>query len=357
MNPILSIPFLPSPSYVDFLTTIEDHLDSLQFSLLGSRRLDSRIRLDNLMDLKPMVSGLSRLRKPKKYVLLNSRFYSPSLLTDKDELGTVISTLDTFADKGVLDGIVYCDHYLIQQLSDEAPDLAASLEALPGVNSMLDSYAKVESRLSYIGDTRFKPPTKILLDRSLNRDLDTLAHVVRKIRQRFPDIGIELLANEGCMPHCPFKLSHDAYIALANVEGRDSTFHLNRGLGCVRILEEEPHRILQSPFIRPEDMELYLYHVDTLKLCGRTLGTEFLQRLITAYLGRKYEGNLLDLLDAAHWMADSLYVDNSSLSFDFANMLSMCDGQCAHCGFCEEVFRSISHPLPLTIQDYRETVK
>jgi len=143
---------------------------------------------------------------------------------------------------------------------------------------------------------------------------------------------------------------------MANIDGSDSSFQLNRELGCIRTLTEEPHRILQSPFIRPEDMELYLYHADTIKLCGRTLGTEFLTRTIKAYLARKFEGNLLDLLDAPQWMAERLYVENSALSFDFANMLSMCDRRCDRCGFCEEIFATISHPLPLKIQDNRATV-
>lgn len=356
MKPILNVPFLPTPSYVDFLTSIQRDIDSLQISLLGTRRMDSRIHIQSLDVNEPLIAGLCRLPDPKKYVLLNSRFCDPSLLTEKDSLAGIISTLDDFADKGIVDGIIYCDHYLLTRLSNEAPSLAASLEAVSGINNGLDSFAKIEARLGYIEDTHFKEPSKILLDRSLNRNLDTLAEVVRQIRQKWPEKTVELLANEGCLPFCPFKLSHDAYIALANVDGRDCTFHLNQTLGCVRILEKEPHRLLQSPFIRPEDMELYLYHVDTIKLCGRTLGPDFLQPVISAYLARKYEGNLLDLLDAAHWLSKSLYVDNSSLSFDFANMLSMCDNQCTSCGFCTELFASITSPLPMTIKDNREAV-
>lgn len=356
MRPVFNVPFLPEPSYVDFLTTVEEHIDSVHFSLLDGQRLDSRIRLENLGLNVQLMTGLARLEKTKKYVLLNSRFYAPSLLREREELESVVTSLDTFVDRGLLDGIIYCDHYLLQRLSDAAPGLAASLEALPGANSMLDSYAKVENRLNYIGETRFKLPAKILLDRSLNRDIDTLAFLVRQIRQQMPDIGIELLANEGCLLHCPFKLSHDAYIAQANIGGGDSTFQFNRELGCIRVLDREPHRILQSPFIRPEDMELYLYHVDTIKLCGRTLGVDFLKPLVSAYIARRHEGNLLELLDAVHWMAGRLHVDNSLLSFDFANMLSMCDGRCGGCGFCRELFDSITRPLPLTLPDNRAAV-
>ena len=222
---------------------------------------------------------------------------------------------------------------------------------------MLDSHVKVEAQLGFIGETRFLQPGKIILDRSLNRDLDRLADTARKCRKSFPDLKLELLANEGCLAYCPFKLSHDAYIALANHEGHDCTYLLNKELGCMRLVDEQPHRILQSPFIRPEDMELYLCHIDTIKLCGRTLGSGFLQRAISAYIDRRYDGNLLDLLDTLQWLAPSLHVDNSSLSFDFANMLSMCDNHCDSCGFCKELFDSISHPLPMELWDNRVAVR
>ncbi len=356
MNPILTIPFLPEPSYIDFLTTVKKHINGLQFSLPGTRVLDSRIHLENLDIHNQLTKGLARLPEPKKYALLNSRFFPPPLLTDKKGITEIIRSLDSFAEQGLVNGIVYCDHYLLQKLSNEAPDLASALEAVPGANCMLDSYDKVNTWLDYIGNTRFKPPGKILLDRSLNRNLDQLAHVIRLIRDKIPAIQIEVLANEGCLFRCPFKLSHDAYIGLANVSGQDSTFRLNRELGCVRLLGNEPYRILRSPFIRPEDTETYLCHVDTIKLCGRTLGGDFLQNVIQAYIARRYEGNLLDLLDASHWLAEYLHVDNSMLSFDLVDMLSLCDGNCDSCGFCQELFQSITHRLPLTIRDNRATV-
>ncbi len=356
MNPVLTVPLLTEPSYIDFLTTVKKHVNSLQFSLPGTRILDSRISLEELDMHNQVMSGLARLPEPKKYALLNSRFFPPSLLTDNRGIAEIIKSLDTFADQGLLDGIVYCDHYLLQKLSEKAPGLAGALEAVPGANCMLDSYDKVNTWLDYIGNTRFKPPGKILLDRSLNRNLDQLAHTIRLIREKIPGMDIEVLANEGCLFRCPFKLSHDAYIGFANVSGQDSTFRLNRELGCIRLLGREPYRILRSPFIRPEDVETYLCHIDTIKLCGRTLGGNFLQNVITAYINRKYEGNLLELLDAAHWLAEYLHVDNSMLSFDIIDMLSLCDGNCDRCGFCQELFQSITHRRPLTIRDNRAAV-
>ncbi len=353
MKPFLNVPFLPEERYVDFLLECVNDLDSIHFSLLHSRALDSRIQIEPTGSQEQIIRGLERLRGPRKYALLNSRFYTPELLTDGRNLKPIVRTLEQYLVRGVLHGIVYCDHYLLQLLSDEAPELAAQLEAVPSINTMLDSRGKIEAQLAYISETGFKMPGKIILDRSLNRDLDTLAQIALQVHQHFPGLKLEVLANEGCLPYCPFKLSHDSYIALANMDGHDQTHAINCDIGCMRLLDEHPHRLLQSPFIRPEDIDLYLYHVDTIKLCGRTLGTDFLINAIKAYRARRYDGNLLELMDAMNWLAERLYVDNRMLSFDFANMLSQCDNRCESCGFCKELFESIAHPLPLSLHHLR----
>jgi collagenase-like PrtC family protease len=353
MTPVLDVPFLPEEGYVDFLQNCGQDIASVHFSLPTERRLDSRIRANGPDSLEKTLDLLAALGGVRRYGLLNSRFYGPELFTARKNLHPLIQTLERCAEKGMIDGIIYCDHYLLQLLSDEAAELAAGLEAVPGVNTMLDSHAKVEAQLDYISTTRFRMPGKVVLDRSLNRDLDLLAETALKCRSSFPDLRLELLANEGCLARCPFKLSHDAYIALGNAGERECTFFLNRELGCVRLVDEQPHRILQSPFIRPEDVDMYLFHVDGIKLCGRTLGSGFLTRVVTAYRERRYQGNLLDLLDALHWLAPSLFIDNGQLSFDFADMLSLCDSRCENCGFCPELFQVITRRLPPEIPDNR----
>lgn len=355
MNPELNVPLLVEPSYLEFLHSVCGHINTIQFTLPVLQILDNRTGWDstNYQELSDALAGFPA---QNKLVLLNSHFVSPVMLLEKGGLDGVIKLLDGLVSRGLVDGVVYCDHYLLTSLSDQAPELAASLEAVPGVNCMLDSYAKIDARLQYISETRFRLPSKIVLDRALNRDLDNMALVVRQIREYLPDITIELLANEGCFLHCPFKNTHYAGISFANLSGQDHAFQLNNELGCARILSEEPHRLLQSPFIRPEDVELYLCHVDSINLCGRTLGSSFLKRMINAYVNREYDGNLLDLLDTPNWLGEQLFVNNTGLSFDFANMLSICDNRCRECGFCEELFRSIAHPMPFAIADTRAVI-
>ncbi len=87
-------------------------------------------------------------------------------------------------------------------------------------------------------------------------------------------------------------------------------------------MEREPHRVFASPFIRPEDAWRYSESADIIKICGRTLGAGFLERVVGAYTAGVFRGNLLDLLDATHWMAGRWEIPNDLLSDDFADVLS-----------------------------------
>lgn len=351
-RPFLNVPFLADPAYEDFLRGCEGELDSLHFSLDHTQPLDNRI-----VELRPasqaMIDGLLQLPVPQKYGLLNSRFYSPDLLLDPGRLRPLLRMLAHYLEHGVLDGLVYCDHYLLQALSDASPDITSQLSAVPGINTQLDSIRKIKAQLDAIAATHFKLPEKIILDREINRDQEQLTAISQYMRSHHPAIKLELLANEGCLPDCAFKLAHDAYIGYANLSGRCDTHTLNRDLGCMRILKQEPYRVLQSPFIRPEDVSKVLSLVDVIKVCGRTLGTNFLMRTIRAYRERHYEGNLLDLLDAANWMAAYYFIDNQKLPADFVTRLTKCDRNCAACGFCQELFARVARVKPLTITDLR----
>ncbi|WP_339136597.1 MAG: hypothetical protein WGN25_01810 [Candidatus Electrothrix sp. GW3-4] len=345
MTPFLDIPFLPEDSYIEFINSKSDQIDSIHFSLMGAQRLNNRVDPQSIDNLDAIIRMVEQVKVKNKYLLLNSLFYGPDLLTKNDHIAHLIACLDQCVTAGIVKGIIYCDQFLLQSLSLEAPELAKSLEAIPGTSTILDSQAKISSHLAYIGETNFRLPSKLTLDRSLNRNLEKLTDTVNWCRQGYPEIKIELLANEGCLPFCPYRRSHDAYIALGKHEGDDNSFHINNKFGCRQLLDKQPYRLLQSPFIRPEDMDSYLSQADLILLSGRAQGVDFLKKIISAYIAKNYEGNLLELLDSMNWLGNHLYIENSALSFDFANMLSVCNNRCDACGFCIELFKAIARPL------------
>ncbi len=351
---LLDVP-VPDPEYVEFLAEFQPSLYSVHFSLFLKNIPDGRHRSSTVPEFGDLVAALARLPGPKKYGLLNSRFHHPSLYTDKAALHTIIRALDTLLAADVLHGITIVDFYLLQALSDTSPETCSQLEAVPGVNCMLDSFAKMQGCLEAIARTGFKLPAKLNLDRSLNRNLAELAAISQQCRRHYPEIKLTLLANEGCLDRCPFKLTHDAQIAFANTGlVANETHGANAKLGCIRELGAHPEELFKSPFIRPEDLQHYEGTVEVIKLCGRTLGPVFLQRVVRAYANRRYEGNLLDLMDTMEWLAKRLYVANEDLPGDFWNRLTSCDKNCRNCSYCRKLLDKTATPLPFQLEDLRQ---
>jgi hypothetical protein len=119
--------------------------------------------------------------------------------------------------------------------------------------------------------------------------------------------------------------------------GRELSGGNNRELGCSRYFLGDHAHILRSPFIRPEDVELFEPHADVIKLCGRTRGAGVMQRIARAYLQRSYRGNLLELMDSMEHIAARLYLPNEAIPADFARRVCTCSGACTQCGCCRDL--------------------
>lgn len=294
---LLDVPFLPDGNYITFLRKHESSLYSVHYSLAQDDIPDGRHQTQTWKTAE-LNQALARLSGVRKYALLNSRFHHPTSYLNNEKIRQILNVLESLLIEDNIDGIVVVDFYLVAALSDASPEITSELEAVFGINCMLDSFERIQACINIVARTNFGIPTKLNLDRMLNRRLKDLTEISARCRRHYPGMHLTLLANEGCLLYCPFKLSHDAHIAHANTDRcANLTYEINRDLGCVRILSDHPEEILKSPFIRPEDQKYYTPYVDVLKICGRTLGPEFLEKTIAAYVGEKHEGNLLALLD------------------------------------------------------------
>ena len=354
---LFDVPFLPDAGYAAFLRERSSRLHSLHFRLAGEMRLDSRhgvdaIREEELRDRLREVPGV------RKYALLNSRFSAPGRYFDTVFLRGLTASLARLAAAGQLDGVVFADHYLLQALADVDPGLCAGLEAVPSVNCLIDSFEGIVAWRQYVAASGFRPPAKIILDRNLNRSLTRLGEIAARCRERYPDLVLTLLGNEGCLYRCPFKLAHDAHIALANTGlAGERCGAMNDSFGCRRYVAAHPEVVLQSPLIRPEDLGRYEGLAGVVKLCGRTLGVAFLQRVIDAYLTGAFSGNLLSLADTTDWLAEQMHVANELLPADFLETLAGCDRACATCNYCRTVLAGCSKKQPLRLKDWRRQGK
>jgi len=350
----LSVPFIPDTAYAESLAQKKADLASVYFALPSRPAADARVQC-RTVDAFLFTKILGRVAGIKAYCLLNSRFIRPDLYLDDFFLYHTLDTLQKLDETTNIQGIVFSDLYFLNALSRTGHKLVPKLEAVPGINMMIDNAPKAYFLMEAIEKTRFRLPGKLVLDRSLNRDFHCLEKTVQGIRQAYPQTGIELMANEGCLLHCPFKLTHDAQISLSNTGlVQEQTHRLSRTLGCHDTFFHHPHLFLRAPFIRPEDITAYAGLADTIKISGRTLGQNFLRKVIDAYIQRSFDGNLLELMDATRFLSDLYYIDNKKLDPDFLNTLANCDKFCKTCGICQDLFVQTARKKTITLKPYKD---
>ncbi|GAB4231883.1 MAG: peptidase U32 family protein [Deltaproteobacteria bacterium] len=135
----------------------------------------------------------------------------------------------------------------------------------------------------------------IVLDSLLvNREFETLARIREAVK-----CELELLVNNSCLSSCALSPAHMNALAHAG-----QSWHENRGffidwcfLRCTERKLRDPVNYLRSEWIRPEDIALYEgMGYDLFKVAERDLPTPVLVNRVRAYSARRYDGNLLDLV-------------------------------------------------------------
>lgn len=135
----------------------------------------------------------------------------------------------------------------------------------------------------------------IVLDSLLvNRELETLRQVRQRVR-----CELELLANNHCLQSCAMSPMHMNALAHSG-----QSWHPNGGffvdwcfLKCCQMRVENPLNYIRSEWIRPEDVHVYeALGYDRFKIVERDIPTPVMLKRVKAYAERRYDGNLLDLI-------------------------------------------------------------
>ena len=340
-----NLPLHPDPAYLALLADNARQARVLHFGLDSGLAADARVPLTRREpdQWARALAVLSRAEpRPAAFLLLNARFHGPRAFAP-ESLAGLAGVLESLAREPCFAGIVYADAYFLRALSDALPgSLHGRLQAVPSVNCGIDSVAAARSHLDLAARTRFALPERMVLDRSLNRDLNRDGERLARVAQGVRGLGlrVELLANEGCLAACPFRPAHEAVVAACHAGLDRDTFALNRDLGCLDLFAAEPWRILASPFIRPEDARHYEGLVDGLKVCGRNRGgAVFLTRAARAWLDGRWDGNLLEILDTTGEFEDRFFLANADLPEDFHARVTSCAKDCGSCAYCRDLAR------------------
>ncbi len=178
------------------------------------------------------------------------------------------------------------------------------------------------------------------VQRDHNRDLSHL----QQLKEWADENGKELciLANSGCLRFCPGQVFHDNMVA--HEDEINETLNISDWvpLVCWRLMSRSENwvAILQSTWIRPEDLHNYDGLVSLAKLATRMHSRP--RAVIHAYATGQYAGNLLDLLEPGFGPALAPYIiDNSRFPDDWFERTSTCRGECHKCDYCSQVLKQV----------------
>ncbi len=135
----------------------------------------------------------------------------------------------------------------------------------------------------------------VVLDSLLvNRELATLKSIRASVR-----CELELLVNNNCLQACALSPMHMNAMSHASQSWHDTGGFIIDWcyLKCTAAKLREPVNYIRSEWIRPEDLHIYeALGYERFKIVERDIPTAVLLRRVKAYSERRYDGNLLDLV-------------------------------------------------------------
>jgi len=203
----------------------------------------------------------------------------------------------------------------------------------------VDSARKVKEALK-MGVTGF------CLDVSMNRNGDELERI-KRLRPKYPQLVIKLLANHGCYDTC-FFAKHEDWPILCSIRdrfcGKDERMKDKYLLGnrvpsrkCIFRTKDLIDEI-KRPFIRPEDVRYYETKgwADVIKIAYRLDSTPVLKKKLKAYFGGSYKGDVFELAPSNRGGVPVI-ARNGLFPAGFARKVSSCGNECDGCSYCADV--------------------
>ena len=128
----------------------------------------------------------------------------------------------------------------------------------------------------------------------INRDFKNLKYIVDNLKTA----QIEVLVTNSCIKNCPMIYTHTNALSHASSKNNKKESYEDWSLFfCQKKELENLEEYIRSPWVRPEDIKYYEdIGIEHFKITERDFPTSELVKRVKAYTERKYEGNLLDLI-------------------------------------------------------------
>lgn len=120
---------------------------------------------------------------------------------------------------------------------------------------------------------------------------------MKNVVEELKTAKIELLATNSCLKDCPLIHTHVNSISHASSMASKNNYVDWCLYKCQYRELCAVEEYIKSPWIRPEDIKYYEeIGIEHFKITERDFPTEILVKRLDAYCNRKYDGNLLDLI-------------------------------------------------------------
>jgi len=206
----------------------------------------------------------------------------------------------------------------------------------------IDVRASVNMRIGTINGMQYVSHLfdSFYIQREYNRDFQRIKEI--KEWSDLHNKGLYLLANSGCMTFCSGQTFHDNLVAHEKQINEMTNINKESPALCWDYYRNKNNwvSILQSSWIRPEDIKNYQGYFSTMKLATRMHANP--SKVIQAYVEQKFNGNLLDLLEPSHEpLLLGYIVDNSKFPHDWFERVTKCDKKCHKCNYCDSVLKQV----------------
>ncbi len=317
-------------SFADIAADYRDALAEVFFAWVGAPSGRAVLGAGDWGAQEELESDLKRIRTlgVKLDLLLNANCYGGRAISRSLEHETA-ALLEHLAGLGLLPEVVTTTSpFLAMVVRRHVP----GIEIRASVNMRLDS----TSAMSYVAALF----DSFYVRRDIQRDLGAVGEL--KAWADTHGKQLLMLANSGCLPYCPAQtfhdnmMAHDTEVAAAKNVG-DWNPHL-----CARVYGEDKRfeEILKSSWIRPEDLAAYEAFFPVVKLATRQHSHP--RVVIGAYAARRYDGNLLELLEPGFAGLFAPYIiDNQRFPPGWMQTAATCAKNCSACGKCRELLAQV----------------
>jgi collagenase-like PrtC family protease len=244
----------------------------------------------------------------------------------------LVEHLGWLDDLGV-EGIVLSNPYLIAFAHKRFPSLKIAVSTAVAIDSV-DKAQFFERQGASV----------LYLPEFINRDFSLLTQIRKRTRAE-----LVLLANAGCLLHCPIRQYHINLVSHSGESLELGTYVDYPLMLCFGAKARDPGQMLKSSWIRPEDLGVYEeIGINQFKLAGREMDRPWVQRLTRAYADRRYEGDLNDLILGFDLLEPygrlPVRIPNRALDgfAEFFRKKHDCRAGCRDCRYCDDYARSVS---------------